>query len=304
MSTLLPKSILKRTPLTPQTKEERDRETALYHANLIQQRKNIEFRILESTEALLELPTKAFASAKPQLADNPSSSDVHFFKTALQPFQPSDYDVLIQERNINRQCGYTLCPNPNRTDDAKGGFRIMGAGRGPTNKFKVVSKEELERWCSEECARRALYVRVQLSERPAWERGGSMTEVSSIELLDEPKQAQVEDQLMQAMGSMDIDKWEQKQQGNAELAMERGDRGRAAIDGLVDVQIYENEVTRPATDPQPDSLEGRMDNMHLSLEGYTPTTSVAQGRYGTLLASDDEDDINDGESDQDMDWKI
>ncbi len=51
-----PKSILKKTPYpaTSSSKEARDREVALYHANLIQQRKDIELEILLSLETLID----------------------------------------------------------------------------------------------------------------------------------------------------------------------------------------------------------------------------------------------------------
>lgn len=256
------KSILKKSdvPLSRPTKEDHDREIALYHAQLIQQRKDIELEILLSIERLIDLPLQnSFTAAEP------APSDVSLFKTLLQHFQTSDYDCLIEERNINEHCGYTLCPNRRFKDGGKG-YRILGK-TGRAKDFKVVPKEELEKWCSEDCAKRAMYVKVQLSERPAWERAGSSR---MIELLDERKtEAEIrEAQLTEDLRKLNLSGTQQ----NEDLAFERGDRGLAAISGLVDVSITEKEITGAAQSPSLDrnDLDGRFAEMHLDLEGYIP----------------------------------
>ncbi|EGD84369.1 hypothetical protein H112_08073 [Trichophyton rubrum D6] len=146
---------------------------ALHHARQIQSRKELELQILSHIETLMELPTTPGATV-----ESPSAEDVSTFFSAIACFQPSDYDNLIQERNIDGSCGYTLCPKPRRKDNSKGGYRIVwgskGSGPGGRGKdMKVVQKEKLEMWCSEECAERAMYIKVQLSEKPASERIGS-----------------------------------------------------------------------------------------------------------------------------------
>jgi RNA polymerase II-associated protein 2 len=264
MATTKPlKSILKKSdvPLSQPTKEDHDREIALYHANLIQQRKDIELEILLSTERLIDFPLQRNFPAA-----DPAPSDIALFKALLQPFQPSDYDCLIEERNINEHCGYTLCSKPRAKDGRKGTYRIIGK-TGKAKDFKVVPKEELEKWCSEDCAKRAMYVKVQLSERPAWERAGSSRQ---IELLDERKtEAEMrEAQLAEDLRNLNLGN---AQQG-ANLAFERGDRGVAAMDGLVDVSIREKEIIGFVEAPSlgRDDLNGRFAEMHLSLEGYIP----------------------------------
>jgi len=265
-TTAAPKSILKKSTVSVpvKSKEERDRETALYHANLIQQRKDVEYEIVLSTETLMELPSSSTADPS-----NPSIEDARLFKTLLRPFQASDYDALIQERNINESCGYTLCPKPRVKDDTTGKYRIIGMN-GKAKDFKVVSKEELEKWCSEACARRALYVRVQLSERPAWERS-AMTG-GDIELMDEPKPRLADAELSEGLQKMDIGEDEHNSQNAEDLALKRGDRGAAAKNGLVNVAIQEKAVTKSPDAPsfETDDLEGRLSTMHLSLEGHTP----------------------------------
>ncbi|EEP76757.1 predicted protein [Uncinocarpus reesii 1704] len=159
---------------------------ALHHARNIQARKDTEAAILSRIEHLMTLP--AASDANPA---SPSEEDASTFKTALVPFQPSDYDNLILERNIDGRCGYTLCPRDHRREDTKAKFRIIwgpkGSGPGGRGKeMKVVPKEQLEKWCSDECAERALYVRVQLSEEPAWERVGKKN--VDLVLLEEGRQ--------------------------------------------------------------------------------------------------------------------
>jgi len=286
-----PKSILKKTsyPTTTTCKADRDHEVALYHANLIQQRKDTELTILLSIEALIDFPlTKA-----PYNAANPSPSDAQAFKNLLRPFQPSDYDALILERNINEHCGYTLCPNSRVKDGAAGKYRIIGKN-GKAKDFRVVEKEELERWCSEACAKRALYVRVQLSESPAWEREAATS--VNIDLLDEPKSLQ--DCVIEGIGRMGLGDGvgEDKKYNAASLALERGDRG------LVNVNIQEKDVTRPAEAPSLDDeyLSGKLDTMHLSLEGHTSSFGIQRmSRHHEELNS-----INGEDDNEDTDWKL
>ncbi|KAL8732069.1 MAG: hypothetical protein Q9166_003022 [cf. Caloplaca sp. 2 TL-2023] len=159
---LRPSAVSQRDSPTPShlSREGRNRQLALHHARLIQYRKDIESLILASTETLLEIPTSPTASPS-----EPPTTDMQTVKEALRPFQPSDYDAFIEERNINNKCGYVLCPRENRRQNKVSRYRII-TGRD----FKVVEAKELEKWCSDECGKMALYLRVQLSEEPAWSR--------------------------------------------------------------------------------------------------------------------------------------
>jgi RNA polymerase II-associated protein 2 len=263
----------------------------LYHANLIQQRKDIEFNILLSTETLIDYPL----AKAPYDASNPSPTDAKTFKQLLRPFQPSDYDALILERNINEKCGYTLCPNARINDGGGGKYRLTGTN-GKAKDFRVVEKEELQKWCSEACAKRALYVRVQLSESPAWEREAAGSTVN-IDLLDEPKSE--DSAIVEGIEKMKLDEGEEeKKQDGADLALERGDKGLAAKNGLVDVKIREKDIQRPAEAPSlsTDDLSGRLDTMHLTLEGHTP-------EFGSRRERRHAEELED-EDDTDMDWKI
>jgi hypothetical protein len=296
MATAKPlKSILKKTsyPATTAAKPDRDREVALYHANLIQERKDVELTILLSTETLIDYPL----AKSPYNASNPSPSDAKTFKDLLRPFQPSDYNALILERNINDHCGYTLCPNPRVKDGAAGTYRLIGTN-GKAKDFRVVEKGEVEKWCSEACAKRALYVQVQLSESPAWERTAEEYGVK-IDLLDEPKSEGAA--VVEGIEKLKLSEVQDKKQGAANLALERGDTGFAAKNGLVDVKIQEKDVQRPAAAPSLDDedLSGKLDTLHLTLEGHTSSFgSRRERRHHEELAGVE------GENDEDTDWKL
>ncbi|KAF8416974.1 Rtr1/RPAP2 family-domain-containing protein [Tirmania nivea] len=165
---------------------EEAREIALYHAHIIQNQKNLELAILESVELLLDFPT----TNNP--ASCPSDTDVTELKKNLVHFQPSDFDDLIEERNIVRKCGYPLCPLQNKLQPTKVKFRVLDKGR------RIVETKQLERFCSDECARRGLWIRVQLHEEPSWLRVGADGQIGrggaeyKITLLEEEKEKQRE----------------------------------------------------------------------------------------------------------------
>jgi len=283
----------------PKTFEERTREIALYHAQLIQQRKDIELEILLSTETLIDYP---LSRPPAHSASSPSPSDALSFKTLLAPFTTSDYDALIEERNINEHCGYTLCPNDRVRERGGGTYRLLGMN-GKAKDFRVVRKEELEKWCSEGCARRALYVRVQLSETPAWERGASASVAGSrIDLLDEPKSE--EDTVMEGIESLDLDGEGVERKGREErnLALERGDRGMGAKGGLVDVKVLERDVKRKVEPPSlgEEELSGKLE--HLALEGYTSKFGDQRKKLLDREREMDGDEMD--EDGSDTDWKL
>jgi len=84
--------------------------------------------------------------------------------------------------------------------------------------------------------------------------------------------------------------------------LERGDRGYATKNGLVDVKIHDKEVTEPVQAPSldTDDLSSRLGTMHLTLEGHTPSFgSRKQRRHHEELG-----DIEGENSDEDTDWKL
>lgn len=254
---------------------------ALHHAHRIQAQKDTEALILDRILLLATFPP-ASSSADPAA---PSPDDARAFKSALIPFQPVDYDHLIQERNIEGLCGYGLCPREHRKDDAGagagGGFRIRygSKGSGPGGRgreMNIVPREKLEMWCSDECAERAMYIRVQLGEEPVWERrGDAQTELVLLEegrgvksqQKDKGKSKSTVGGVTEQLGDLQIQSGESSENGahSRELAVERGDSSSSAFQaGRVDVRIEEKEDIAQAIPPKlrPEDAQGG------SIEGY------------------------------------
>ena len=250
---------------TTHSRDERMREAAIHHANLLQQRKDTEMQILESLEQLIDYPTQASSDAA-----HPPAEDVTNLKLMLIPFQPSDYDDLIEERNINRKCGYVLCPNQNKLQgsSAKFGF-VNGKGKG----MKIVDRKVLERWCSPDCGKRALYLKVQLAEEPAWERIGGVG--GNFVLFDERPEAagqtDTTSHIAETLGKLNfMDDEENLVSAMKELAVERGDgNARGNSTRLANVNVVENK--HPGQNHTILSNSGdHSGKAHDEIEGYRP----------------------------------
>ncbi|KAL8972278.1 MAG: hypothetical protein Q9183_000635 [Haloplaca sp. 2 TL-2023] len=270
----LPKPILKpsavavNAPQQPTSREEHNLQVALHHARLLQDRKDVESRILLSTEELLDLPSSPDASPA-----YPSSADAATVCEALQPFQLADYDALIQERNINHCCGYVLCSKKNQGQNPKGKYRIV---TGEKTDFRVVETKELEKWCSNDCGRRALYLRVQLSDTPAWARENVTGQ--RLRLYDEGNDhtgaTHYGDNLaLQASSSLPDAKTMEK--AKRDLAIERGGKVQASIARpKVAIRIKE----KAQGDRAPPAPPSAQNNGGGSVEGYRPSGTNDMGR--------------------------
>ncbi|KAE8146041.1 Rtr1/RPAP2 family-domain-containing protein [Aspergillus avenaceus] len=263
---------------------------ALHHAHRIQAQKDTEALILDRILDLVTYPTSP--SADPA---SPSAQDAQAFKAALLPFQPADYDNLILERNIEGLCGYGLCPREHRKEDSHGTFRIKwgSKGSGPGGRgreMNIVPREKLEMWCSDECAERALYIRVQLAEEPVWERRADDMRGKSLILLEEgranqqgkdkmrspPSLREVTGQLdnlhmENAPGPSNLEGGMSRlsvRDNSRDLAMERGDSNPALQTGRVQVQIQENDNLMSDNVTAPEMRPG--DDKGGSIEGYVP----------------------------------
>ncbi|RDW90696.1 Rtr1/RPAP2 family protein phosphatase [Aspergillus mulundensis] len=279
----------KQKPSKPQT-DPRHLAIALHHAHRIQAQKNAQDLILDRILELLTIPSSP--SADPAA---PSAEDAHKFKAALVPFQPADYDNLIQERNIEGLCGYGLCPHEHRQENSRGAFRITwgarGSGpRGRGREMNIVPKEQYEMWCSDECAERAMYIRVQLAAEPVWERRADDLRGEELLLLEEGRSGKGKSAMrdptsvQEVLGQLDNLHMDTTPEPSAvadeisrlsvrddarsrELAMERGDQNPALQGGRVNVNIQEKtnvgQVTAPemrAGDERGGSIEGYMPN--------------------------------------------
>lgn len=281
------KSILKKTAiLSPAnipsppvvSREDRIRDTAMHHANLLQQRKDAEALILSSIETLIDCPFSP--SSDPAY---PSVTDTICARKLLKSFQPSDYDCLIEERNINKKCGYVLCPRPNRHEDTNAKYRILHDNTMGTHGLKFVERHTMERWCSEYCEKRALYVRFQLSDEPAWMRMTSSG--GGLLFIDEENDT---DELIEGLqnSSLGVETTEDTMLAAMEdLSIARADvnfPGRSY--GLAQVEIREN--IKPEVPPERESILSGNCASSNSIEGYTP-----KYRHGKMIWKDRKNDL-------------
>ncbi|KAB5545952.1 Rtr1/RPAP2 family-domain-containing protein [Coniochaeta sp. 2T2.1] len=289
------------TPAVP-SPEEAER-IALHHARILQQQKNLELQILDAIDTLSTYPlirSPTFTSA------NPPPQDVATFKSLIRPFQPSDYDDLIEERNILGNCGYALCPNKKRTDSG-GVFTLVNHN---TPDFAIVPTKDVKKWCSDKCARRALYVKVQLNETAAWERvampdmridlmdeegnttkqprpESAATPVSTIDATSASNSTKTDEEVARDLADHKLEEERKAKSVKAALSLERGDvihRGEEEKARLVplgpkmDLTIREKEVTGTAKAPE---LEGEGEE---NVEGH-----VTRFRNQVLREAEEED---------------
>ncbi|KAK3307459.1 Rtr1/RPAP2 family-domain-containing protein [Chaetomium strumarium] len=228
---------------------------------------------LETFELLSSFPR----GSNPPPAHAPSEQDVRDFLSALSDFQPSEYLDLIEERNCLGKCGYTLCPRPRRTHS--GPFKLsLRAGA-------IARTEDLNKWCSDACAERALYLKVQLDNPTYARREADRRMVIKLELRAEKgKDGEVarretaaasgnattrpsrvsevdREELAVAMAELEIRKV--KQAKSSDLALERQDPGGFFADvGRVDVVLKENLEVKPPRPPSPSQGDTNL------VEGY------------------------------------
>ncbi|RYO79426.1 hypothetical protein DL762_008170 [Monosporascus cannonballus] len=296
---------------SPQQKPD-PREIAIQHAKIIHDRRALEDTITDSIILLAKLPAtkppsspsqptqtttttaSTSASASASSANDYSEQDAELFRSHVRLFQPSDYDALIEERNALGSCGYGLCGRPRtRLGPGSGGYKLLNWGR---RDFAIVPRAEAERWCSRRCARRAMYVKVQLSETAAWERAG--IETIRIELLEEqeaeqerqqqqqqqqqqrqrqrqrqrevPEKEKGEDEAAAAAAQVARDETDRRQKAAKDamdLALERGDTDKKiAAKRRINVTIREKRVVAEVREPS--LATGGGGDGHLVLDGY------------------------------------
>jgi RNA polymerase II-associated protein 2 len=222
--------------------EDRIRATAVKHAKMLEEKKQLRNRILDLVVECFDLPSKQIASPK----DAPQT-DVSLFKTSANLFQPSDFDDLVLERNIDNRCGYALCSRPKQKakHDAK---HVWSNEAG-----FFVDRAEYERWCSKECKARAVFVRAQLSTEPAWLRENAPL---NIKLLDEVEQTSDLEKALRdlSIGQVDSEEIVSKLQ---DLSFERGDEGKPKVSGFEVVERHVgDDVAAPPSIGRGDFIEG------------------------------------------------
>jgi hypothetical protein len=259
--------------IKPKSDAERKRlDTAIQHAHLIQEQKQIIRRNLDAIEELSDYPSSSTAT----------SSETAVFLSAMVDFQPSDYDALIEERYVNGRCGYTLCANPPRKPGPK----------APWLKNKV------ENWCSDACAKKALYVKAQLSETPAWERrAGDRTPLvlyggAGATAKTTPSTPATQLPLRQKPTSASNER---------DLAYERGEVDKvtdAKMDRVIKAEVQENTVISSVMPPTKTRFADS--DVHDLIEGYQPR-GVQKGNRITIKSGDSDSDEDDEEEEEEED---
>lgn len=290
-----PKPILKNSTSKSNIPERkvnpRHMQIALHHANIIEQQKRIEHEILLAILELMDYPTSP--EADPQ---RPAPANARRFCEAIQPFRPSDYDDLIEERNIADKCGYVLCPRPKKKAPSTARKQMIMTAHGP----EIVDRKKLEVWCSEDCARRALYVKVQLKEEPAWLRQGGAA--PPVELLVENKEEQDQARHMALPLRQKVaPKEEQSEEDEIAaawaarddaLALERGEQPGGPTKANTVLIKSEIEERAPGAAPVPPTKESSQS--HKAIEGHIPREIMKK-------PGDAEEDEEDEEDAQDWD---
>lgn len=242
-------------------KNQRNLSIAFNHANRIQAQKKVELHILSYIESLLDLP-----STPPSL-----ERDARTFATLIYPFQPSDFASLVEERRISGCCGYTLCPNPPRSESL-----------GPSAIWKLKGKGAGD-FCSTECVRKALYVKAQLSETPAWERVPGQQ--AAIVLPESDRAGDDDDRGAQTSTGTG----NQAVMNGRDLAAERGEEATSFKPRQV---MMDSVVEKPGKQSvNPPKLPQRLkEGSYGTIEGYESKFSKRQG-------DEDSDDNDDGDDD-------
>ena len=279
MATRIPgKSILKHqtqatsTPTTldsqkAQTeRDQRNLNTALHHAHKFQNQKDVSAQVLNSIVILLEMPATTTFTPKETLA----------FIDLVQIFQPSDFDSLVEERRIDGKCGYALCSNVPRS---------LTQGKSATWKLKDGAGD----WCSNDCAKKALYVKSQLNEVPAWEREAEQQ--PEVLLHESDRLPGRVDEARRARRAARANQRRQVVANEEELARERGEKPSSFRPKQVMKDVI---VEKPSTIyVEPKSIDNAS-KLYLKIEGYEPKIKLNNKPEHLRKADSDDDSSSDG----------
>lgn len=163
----------------------------------------------------------------------------------------------------------------------------------------MVKAEDVRKFCGRECARRAMFVKVQLNEVPAWERRGGAGKGGEMELLvgEIDGERSGTEKVRRKVESLAVgDENGKRSDGETvrkqmqELAVERGEGSTTMRQqGLLKEGVVEESTTRLPRPPDAASLGNEEGS---SIEGYAPRRLPDRSRRNTA-ESDDEDDALD-----------
>jgi hypothetical protein len=264
-------------------------DIAIKHALLIDHQRKTQDQVLNHIELLLDFPQSS----------QPTTQDAVQFLQLVAIFQPSNFDELVEERRIDRKCGYPLCVNEPR------GLHLKDS---ETWKLKKGAAD----WCSNECMRKGFYIKAQLGEVPAWER---------VPGQQPPVVLHEDDRHLTPAPTIEADQAKshhikQRVAERSELAMERGEQATSLRPDQVMVDFIV-EKTPSATQP-PNETKVKFASS-TAIEGYEPkgpTSNTIEVNPAAEVAAmlnipsakppvkDEEDsDATEADDDEDQQWK-
>ncbi|KAK4199451.1 hypothetical protein QBC40DRAFT_281988 [Triangularia verruculosa] len=232
-----------------------------------------------------ELLSASFPSSTP-----PSPDDVSLLLSHLPEFSPSEYLDLIDERNCLNHCGYALCSKPRRNFPGKVKIRPSG----------VAKTADLNKWCSDDCALKGMYIHVQL-EHPSYEwvgdKGEMKVKIRLREGKDKEKEKGSADELEKAVAGLSLDGANDDSDKKGDDAYQKKQQaGRLAVErnGMnvdrVEVRIGEKEITQLPTAPTFSNAQGGESDAHLMVEGYKIGSKGKKAKNTEGESEDDDDD--------------
>ena len=251
-------SLLSRPYGSPRLKMEEDaararnKELAMHHALIIQRQKDMEAAILKSIEELIEFPLHT------RDLRLPDPSDVKQLKAHLSLFKTSDLWDAVIERNVEDKCGYFLCSKQRRKQPEGCEYRVV---RG-----RIRAKEDIEKWCSDECSERTYYLFIQLRDTSVGERAskryGGLKLYGEVEGLEEDQERPI----AELVWTLD------------QLAMERGEQANSFRSKTVMGSIRDKDLDNLETPRFP--TQNMDDDENDKIEGFAP---AAAGTWTTTL---------------------
>jgi hypothetical protein len=241
---------------------------ALQHAYLMQHQRDLSSQILAAIETLLDFPATSI----------PTSDEAKQFVDLASHLQPLNVDELVEERQIDRKCGYALCAKEPRS-------RSLGEAA----KWKLG--EENAAFCSKLCKQKTKFVQAQLLETPAWERIPGQQPALVLHEADRHLLPDIEPRI-------EHHQVQQKVADRDELAMERGEAGTSFRPNQVMTDMIVEKT--PSTGKARVASKVKFASA-TAVEGYEPKTKTKTKKSGKDAATNDDDDNDDDDSSDDDD---
>jgi hypothetical protein len=265
-------------------------DIAIKHALLIDHQRKTQDQVLNHIELLLDFPRSS----------QPTTQDAIQFLQLVSIFQPSNFDELVEERRIDRKCGYPLCVNEPR------GLHLK---ESETWKLKKGAAD----WCSNDCMRKGFYIKAQLGEVPAWER---------VPGQQPPVVLHEDDRHLTPTPTVEADHAKSKHikqrvAERTELAMERGEQAASLRPDQVMVDFIVEKT--PSATKHPTETKVKFASS-TAIEGYEPKRDMSNtidvnpaaevaamlnipSAKAPVVQDEEDSDTSEPDDDEDQQWK-